>query len=91
MRAEFFGPDGDTTWNLKRLQRITRNFKHYPIDIRNEKRINVLFKKYRFDLIIHCAAQPSHDKAAKIPILDFEVNALGQLLLSKSEGTEVYP
>lgn len=81
MRAEFFGPDGDTTWNLKRLRKTAKNFAYLPIDIRDEKKINSLFKKHKFDLIIHCAAQPSHDKAAKIPLLDFQVNALGTMHL----------
>lgn len=81
MRAEFFGPDGDTTWNLKRLKKITKNFTHHSIDIRDEKKINNLFKKHKFGLIIHCAAQPSHDKAAQIPLLDFQVNALGTMHL----------
>ena len=81
MRAAFFGPAGDTRWNLLRLKRATKNFRHYPIDIRSEKSVFDLFKKYRFDLVIHCAAQPSHDTAAKIPIMDFQVNALGTLHL----------
>ena len=81
MRAEFFGPEGDTVWNLKRLQRTTKKFTHYPIDICNQKAIFDLFKKNQFDLIIHCAAQPSHDKAAQIPIVDFQVNALGTMYL----------
>jgi len=81
MRAKFFGPQGDTTWNLKRLRRITKRFKHHNIDIRNQKYIFKLFKKHHFDLIIHCAAQPSHDKACEIPLLDFEVNAYGTINL----------
>jgi CDP-paratose 2-epimerase len=81
MRAQFFGPDGDTTWNLKRLRKATKRFTHHSIDIRDERRINNLFKKHKFDLIIHCAAQPSHDKAAQIPLLDFQVNALGTMHL----------
>jgi CDP-paratose 2-epimerase len=81
MRREFFGPPGDTLWNLERLKRDTKNFTPYSVDIRDRAAIEELFAKYRFDLIVHCAAQPSHDKARDIPILDFEVNALGTLHL----------
>jgi CDP-paratose 2-epimerase len=81
MRRFFFGAQGDTSWNLERLKRITKNFIHYDIDIRDRERIFDLFKEYRFDLIIHCAAQPSHDKAKEIPLIDFEVNALGTVIL----------
>lgn len=77
MRAFFFGPSGDTTWNLRRLQRSTRNFTHYDIDIRNREQLFALFETNPFDLVIHCAAQPSHDRAREIALLDFEVNALG--------------
>lgn len=81
MRRFFFGPQGDTTWNLERLKRVTKHFTHYDIDIRDRERIFDLFKQNRFDLIIHCAAQPSHDKAKEIPLIDFEVNALGTVNL----------
>lgn len=81
MRRVFFGEPGDTTWNLERLRRVTRNFTHFNIDIRDRGVLEELFCKKRFDLIVHCAAQPSHDKARDIPILDFEVNALGTVNL----------
>ena len=81
MRAEFFGPQGSTIWNLKRLKESTRKFVHYDTDIRDRVKIFSIFKKYHFDLIIHCAAQPSHDKAREIPLIDFEVNALGTMNL----------
>jgi CDP-paratose 2-epimerase len=81
MRAEFFGAQGDTTWNLSRLQQKTSHFEHYAIDIRDRESLFELFRNHPFDLIIHCAAQPSHDKACQIPILDFEVNALGTINL----------
>lgn len=81
MRAEFFGSQGDTSWNLQRLKQITHNFTHQNIDIRDRAKVFDLFKTQRFDLIIHCAAQPSHDKASQIPLLDFEVNALGTINL----------
>jgi CDP-paratose 2-epimerase len=81
MRRLFFGDSGDTTWNLERLKRVTRNFQPFHLDIRDRITLEELFKRHRFDLIIHCAAQPSHDKAREIPILDFEVNALGTVNL----------
>jgi len=81
MRAVFFGEPGDTTWNRDRLLKITKKFTHHDLDIRDRTRLDTLFRSIRFDLIVHCAAQPSHDKARDIPILDFEVNALGTLNL----------
>lgn len=81
MRREFFGPDGDTTWNLLRLQRTTARFTHHHMDIRDRERICVLVRDHRPDLLIHCAAQPSHDLAKDRPFTDFEVNALGTLNL----------
>ncbi|MBD1843622.1 NAD-dependent epimerase/dehydratase family protein [Cyanobacteria bacterium FACHB-63] len=81
MRAKFFGAQGDTLWNLKRLQGNAAQFQHYSIDIRDRDRLFELFQEHTFDLIIHCAAQPSHDKACQIPLLDFEVNALGTINL----------
>ncbi|NER81124.1 MAG: NAD-dependent epimerase/dehydratase family protein [Leptolyngbya sp. SIO1D8] len=81
MRAEFFGPKGDTFWNLGRLKDATQRFEHCNIDIRDRAAIFQLFEEKTFDLIIHCAAQPSHDKACQIPLLDFEVNALGTVNL----------
>jgi CDP-paratose 2-epimerase len=81
MRQVFFGAQGDTTWNLNRLKNSTKHFQHANLDIRDRAALDELFKANRFDLIVHCAAQPSHDKARDIPILDFEVNALGTLNL----------
>ena len=79
MRREFFGPKGDTLWNLQRLKDSTQHFTHLDMDIRNFAGLEDLFRKHHFDLIIHAAAQPSHDRAASIPRLDFEVNANGTL------------
>jgi len=81
MRRQFFGPKGDTTWNLVRLQGVTRNFTHNSLDIRNREGVFDLFRRHRLDLIIHCAAQPSHDKACKIPLVDFDVNAVATVNL----------
>ena len=77
MRRVFFGAAGDTAWNLARLRSVTARFEHRDLDVRNRDGIFALFKEHRFDAILHCAAQPSHDKASDIPLVDFEVNALG--------------
>src|ERR1700739_1004756 len=81
MRRVFFGAEGDTLWNLERLKNTCKRFSHSALDIRDRAAINELFASQRFDLIVHCAAQPSHDKARDIPLLDFEVNALGTVNL----------
>jgi CDP-paratose 2-epimerase len=81
LRQEFFGPAGDTRQNLQRLLKTTRQFTPVDMDIRDRPKILELFKAERFDLVIHCAAQPSHDKAKEIPFVDFEVNAVGTLNL----------
>ena len=81
MRRVFFGEAGDTLWNLERLKGATKRFTHVALDIRDRAAIEQLFSAHRFDLIVHCAAQPSHDKARDIPLLDFEVNALGTINL----------
>lgn len=81
MRANLFGQKGDTSYVKKYLNKLTNNYINYEIDIRDKKGISKLFKENHFDLIIHCAAQPSHDKAREIPLLDFEINALGTIIL----------
>jgi CDP-paratose 2-epimerase len=81
MRRDFFGAGGDTLWNLERLKSKTKRFQHANVDIRDRAGIEEIFRSKRFDLIVHCAAQPSHDKAREIPLLDFEVNALGTVNL----------
>jgi CDP-paratose 2-epimerase len=81
MRLDFFGPDGDTTWNLDRLRRTTRRFEHHAIDIRDRVRLPALVRAKRPSLIVHCAAQPSHDLAKDRPFDDFDVNAGGTLNL----------
>jgi CDP-paratose 2-epimerase len=81
MRREFFGPAGDTLWNLERLKGVTKNFSHVDLDLRDRERVFDLFTQRRFDLIIHCAAQPSHDKASEFPLVDFEVNTAATLYL----------
>ncbi len=81
MRADFFGPKGDTTWNLRRLSEQTRHFEHYALDIRDRQAMARIVRESRPDLIIHCAAQPSHDLASSRPFDDFDVNAVGTLNL----------
>lgn len=82
MRADFFGPAGDTMWNMHRIYANTKRFTHMPVDIRLLEDVRNVFACHGpFDAIIHCAAQPSHDKAKEIPVLDFEVNALGTIHL----------
>jgi len=81
MRSVFFGKRGDTTWNRQRLESTCKNFEHQTIDIRDREAIDELFRKNAFDLVIHAAAQPSHDLAAKMPFEDFDVNAVGTLNL----------
>jgi CDP-paratose 2-epimerase len=81
MRATFFGPDGSTRWNQSLLEAETSHFRTEAIDIRDRDRLLDLFRNEPPDLVVHCAAQPSHDRAAAIPFLDFEVNAVGTLNL----------
>lgn len=81
MRQYFFGSEASTDWNRKQLEQRYKNYLHYRTDIRNEKELAELFVKYHFDLIIHTAAQPSHDWAAKEPLTDFSVNAVATILL----------
>ncbi len=80
-RRYFFGEDGDTCWNNEKLRAEFPNYIHRDQDIRDEAGIEALFAEYPFDLVIHAAAQPSHDWAAKEPFTDFGVNAYGTLVL----------
>jgi CDP-paratose 2-epimerase len=80
MRADFFGPEGDTRWNLRRLMQTTQHFQAHDVDVRDRGALERLFRdEAPFDLIVHCAAQPSHDLAARRPFDDFDVNAAGTL------------
>ena len=83
MRAQFFGQDASTDWNTKRLIESVSNFEHHAIDIRNIDELEKLYLAYgsKIKMIIHAAAQPSHDWAAREPITDFTVNANGTLNL----------
>jgi CDP-paratose 2-epimerase len=83
MRQFFFGAEASTNWNRQRLEREVANYEHYDVDIRDYGKIEAIFQKFGQDiaLIIHTAAQPSHDWAAKDPFSDFSVNANGTLNL----------
>jgi CDP-paratose 2-epimerase len=81
MRRDFFGEHGDTTWNLRRLEQVTRRFEHHDLDVRDREGIERLVAGTKPALIVHAAAQPSHDLAAQRPFDDFEVNAVGTLNL----------
>ena len=89
-RKFFFGSDGDTNWVKKNLTKEQKNYLHFSLNILNYSSLEKIFKKYRkrIKLIIHSAAQPSHDLAKKIPIIDFKVNALSTLNLL--ELTKIY-
>jgi CDP-paratose 2-epimerase len=81
MRMTFFGPDGDTSSNLQRLRNSCSNFEHHDLDIRDRDCMLALVNDLRPHLLIHCAAQPSHDLAKDRPFDDFEINATGTLNL----------
>lgn len=78
-RAVFFGQQGDTRWNQQRIQNQLKNFTHHEVDLRDREKVFNLIKELRPDTIVHSAAQPSHDRAASIPLEDFDTNAVGTL------------
>lgn len=90
LRSYFFGSDGSTDWNAKELASGLKRYTHLSIDIRDQNAVNDVFKKYGKSIkaIVHCAAQPSHDWAAKEPITDFGVNALATVYML--EATRLY-
>jgi CDP-paratose 2-epimerase len=83
MRKEFFGDDASTEWSRRELEATVPNYAHHHLDIRDRGRVEALFAEYGGDLklVVHTAAQPSHDWAAKDPHTDFSVNAHGTLVL----------
>lgn len=82
LRAFFFGEAASTEWNSKKIsERFKENFRLMQTDIRNYQDMEAIFRGSKFEIIIHAAAQPSHDWAAKDPIMDFTVNANGTLNL----------
>ena len=80
-RAVFFGPQGDTRWNQRRLESTLRGFEHHELDIRDRAGVLALLRAVKPSAIVHTAAQPSHDRAAAIPFDDFDTNAVGTLNL----------
>lgn len=90
MREYFFGPDGSVEWNKEQLKGSLKNYRHHDIDVRDKEKIFKLFKDYGKNVhsVIHTAAQPSHDWAAKEPVTDFTVNANGTINLL--EATRLY-
>ena len=83
MRRVFFGDEASTRWNCERLKSEIKDYVHFEADIRDIDAMQKIFNKYNSDikLIIHTAAQPSHDWAANDPFMDFTVNANGTLVL----------
>ena len=83
LRKFFFGRDGSTSWLKKKIIKENLKYKHFNADIRNYKSLEKIFKIYKksISLIIHCAAQPSHDYGKNFPKIDFDVNASGTLNL----------
>ena len=90
MRQYFFGSEASTGWNVLRLEEACSNFRNHTIDIRDEKELDHVFAEYGSDiaLVVHTAAQPSHDWASKEPKTDFTINANGTLNLL--EATRQY-
>lgn len=83
MRSYFFGEEASTAWNTEQLEKSLKNFVHLPTDIRDQEAIFRIFDKYGKDIscVVHTAAQPSHDWAAREPFTDFGVNATGTLIM----------
>lgn len=90
MRAEFFGPEASTEWVTSDLSRTVENYHHAAIDIRERASVEALFAEYGSDisLVVHTAAQPSHDWAASDPHTDFGINATGTLNLLEATRTQ---
>ncbi|MDC0303847.1 NAD-dependent epimerase/dehydratase family protein [Flavobacteriales bacterium] len=84
LRAVFFGPLGDTRWMKKRLLEQIPEYAHHDIDIRNREDVFELIKSIKPNAVIHAAAQPSHDKSADIPLMDFDTNSVGTVNLLES-------
>jgi CDP-paratose 2-epimerase len=84
MRADFFGPQGDTRWNQNRLASLHPGFLHHELDIRKRSEVLALLQVLCPTLLVHTAAQPSHDLAASRPFDDFDVNAVSTLNLLES-------
>jgi CDP-paratose 2-epimerase len=84
MRRVFFGADASTDWNRRRVQdALGKRYVHHDLDIRDREAILDIFRRHggAVQLVIHAAAQPSHDWAAREPFVDFDINAVGTLNL----------
>lgn len=81
MRRYFFGDEASTRQSINGLKETVSGYKHFGADIRDKKAVEKIFSKHSFDLIVHTAAQPSHDWAAREPETDFSINAVGTLNL----------
>ncbi|WP_395750193.1 NAD-dependent epimerase/dehydratase family protein [Prosthecobacter sp.] len=81
MRADFFGPQGDTRWNQERLKAKHAAFQHHELDIRDRRSVLAYLATLQPTHVVHTAAQPSHDLAASRPFDDFDTNAVGTLNL----------
>jgi CDP-paratose 2-epimerase len=89
LRASFFGPAADTRWNLALLREEVEGFRHVELDVRDREALFALFAEHRPEVVVHCAAQPSHDLARERPFDDFEVNAGGTLNLLEATRRHV--
>ena len=81
MRAYFFGKEASTKWSVDEIIKSNKNYHHHSVDIRDNEAVEKIFKENKFNIIVHTAAQPSHDWAAREPFTDFSVNANGTLVL----------
>ena len=90
LRKFFFGKEGDISWVKKQLKKNIKNYKHLDIDIRNYNSLKKIYSEYKtkIKLVIHAAAQPSHDWAKNKPFIDFDINSKGTLNLL--ELTKLY-
>ncbi|HEV3351782.1 MAG TPA: NAD-dependent epimerase/dehydratase family protein [Acidimicrobiales bacterium] len=81
MRRVFFGDEASTAWNRERLERTVKNYRHADLDVRDRDGVDALFATYgdAIEVVVHTAAQPSHDWAAREPFVDFDINAGGTL------------
>lgn len=87
MRQVFFGPEASTAWNQARLEKaLGDRYRHCSVDIRDREAVDEIYARYgkAIELVIHTAAQPSHDWAAKQPLTDFDINALGTMNVLES-------
>lgn len=89
MRRTFFGDDASTEWSRRQLEAQISDYDHHDLDIRDRDAMDRVFRTYGHDIkvVIHTAAQPSHDWAAQDPCMDFSVNATGTVVLLECTRT----